>query len=316
MNKRWWMTSTLTLALAVLGGPSSGWAIDDDDDHRRGRNHHHHHGGFPKNFFSVTPDGISYGYNDGNFAFGVGPLFGGYGPAYGDPIIVDNYYGPTYSAPLIVNDPGVVYPAPNMVQPVPRGNNPSAVAPRPAWITTNEHATQFQQQAEAAFLAHEYQAAERAVTHAIVEDPDNGQLLLFASQTKFAVGNYPAALSLIERATTLLPESEWNYVVKNFRKIYNNADYVTQMDALTQHMKDQPNDFVAKILRGYHYYGLGHPDAAARDFNAALKIQPDDALAKKLLAVVSEAIPLPPPNNAAKANTENKSNERSVLQRN
>jgi Tfp pilus assembly protein PilF len=273
----------------------------------------------------VGPVG-GYGYG-GYGGYGYGGFGGGY---YNDYYASPGYYAnpgyystpnvyssPTYYPPVVqpmVVNPSVIveqplypvapplpsnvtnYPAPADSQVVPTNPVPNAANDR-SIIEVNEDASRFQVQAERAFKAHDYNEAVRIVNHALLEDGENGKLHLFASQCYFATGDFRGAAIGIAQAMSLLEEQDWGYVVQDYEQFYDNDDYVSQMDRLVQFNRENPEAGYALMLRGYHYLYLGHKDAAAQQFSKAIKIDPGDEIAKKLLALtgVKSTLPTPAP---------------------
>ncbi len=180
---------------------------------------------------------------------------------------------------------------------------PQTALPMP-FIRTADVAVSDQRNAEASFRNGDYQQAAQLVGQALMLDNNNGQLYLFSSQANFAIGNYTAAFRDLEDATTLLPENQWAFVVKNFRSVYGKNDYVAQTERLSNHIERNPADGVAYTLRGYHFGSLGYPEAAASDLKQALVIDPANELASRLIAVFGspdQPTPEPELNDAAPA---------------
>lgn len=162
-------------------------------------------------------------------------------------------------------------------------------------VPTNAAAQNTQFEAERAFNDGQYGLAVEIVNEAMRLDPENSLLLLFASQSNFAVGNYSVATEYLERATANLGTDHWGHVIRNYRKLYGRNDYVGQMDRLNQHLAAQPADAAAWALRGYHFGSLQYLDAAVSDFDQAIKSDPNQALANRLRRVLKPDQPTPSP---------------------
>lgn len=170
-------------------------------------------------------------------------------------------------------------------------------------IGTTVDTGNFQQRAESAFRDGRYEESLDLVEQAIRQNEQNGLLYLFSSQARFAIGDFQRAAADLETATNVLPSEQWNFVVKNYRSFYGKNDYVRQMDALSDQIAERPTDFAQLTLRGYQYGALGYPAAATKDFERALKINPDGSLARRLLPelgkpdapIVSPAVEQPLP---------------------
>ncbi|MGI9517618.1 MAG: hypothetical protein ACR2NP_11265 [Pirellulaceae bacterium] len=324
--RRWRVFCLTSLAAIAFSSLNVSTALALDDKHKRGghrgnshgRHHHggHHHGG--KSFVSITPHGLSYGFYDGNFGIEIGPLFGGafhngyghhgnYGPGYGyvDPppsayLTPAPAYGVAPAVPLVGAQPTPALAPSVAPSRVPGSTAPSA--PAQSVLRTSGSATlvpvsptaqSWQQQAEQAFRQQRYEEAVRMSRHASVEDGNNGLVFLFGSQAGFAAGRYDIAYDALARATELLPFEQWSFVIDRYRQLYSNRDYIAQMDQLGQFTKDNPQASFPVTVRGFHYAQLGHTEAARQDLQAALKRNPEDVVARRLLDNLRETLPEP-----------------------
>ena len=112
--------------------------------------------------------------------------------------------------------------------------------PAPIVISANGPAAEYQASAERLFRDSRYEEALRAVQHAIVEDPSNGELYLFESQTLLAMGDYDEAARVLDYATRLLERSKWGRVVEQRTRFYQGSSYLDQLDKLAQFASDNP----------------------------------------------------------------------------
>jgi len=128
----------------------------------------------------------------------------------------------------------------------------------------------------------------KLVESAMRIDPHNGLLKLFSSQANFATGRYRIAATDLDEATSQLGPEEWNYFGDNFQKFYGHNDYVRQTRALVEHAERRPDDYQAKVLLGYHYGIAGHRTAATELFHGALRLNPQDGLAQRLIPVIGD----------------------------
>ncbi|REJ65746.1 MAG: tetratricopeptide repeat protein [Planctomycetota bacterium] len=142
----------------------------------------------------------------------------------------------------------------------------------------------YQQRAELAFRAGRYNEAVRLANHAIVEMPRDGKLLLFLSQSLFATGDYRGAAAAVHQASTMLDESDWGYVVKNWRNYYRGAAYREAMDKLNTFVKENPDAAYARFLRAYHFGFLGQEEFARKEMANAIELESRDQLAMELLS--------------------------------
>lgn len=275
--------------------------------HGHGGHGGHHRSGYHS--FGVSPYGMSYGYHGHGVRIDVGHAYGFSTPYYGysrayysSPYYYqprDYYYEsygavPTYSYDAVPNNYDAT--TPKVIDSVP-SDQPIGAAPQPAGarvIAANEVAAEYQSAAERAFREKRYNDAARSASHAIVEDAGNGKLYLFQSQTLFAIGDYRGAAAAIRRATNLLDASDWGYVVENGAKFYSGRDYVTQMERLVEHAKQNPASPHLHLLRGYHYLYLGYRDAAQKLLARASELDDRDDLTRRLLAMTRDELPPPP----------------------
>lgn len=218
------------------------------------------------------------GWNNWGWGLGYGG-WGGYG--YGYP----TYYDTTYVYPTTTLYADATAPD---VQPLPDQ--------QPA-IDQLAATGDFVADGEAAFRAGRYQDALRLWQHSMVDDPDNGAVVLLMAQALFALGQYESAANATQMGMQMLPESEWGNVVKNYTQLYGNIeDYTNQVRAAEKVRDAQANDTAVRFLLGYHFGYLNYPKQAVRELDAALAIEPRDVGAEKLrdLFAVQAGIPARP----------------------
>ena len=155
-------------------------------------------------------------------------------------------------------------------------------------IHTLGAAKDFQLEAEQAFRSGQYAESAKLVERAMQIDRHNGLLKLFSSHANFATGRYRIAATLIDQATQLLGPDEWNFFGENFQRFYGRNDYVPQTRSLAAHVERRPDDYQAKVLLGYHYGIAGHLTSATELFREALRQNPQDALAQRLIPVIGD----------------------------
>jgi tetratricopeptide (TPR) repeat protein len=267
-------------------------AASDHYGSRRGLPYHSDRNGL--GIYLSVPFGAAYApyraYDNRYLPYGAGL----YGSPYG-------YYSSSYYGVV----PYAVTPAElgalNDTQlPVVPLENPYVARPTQApLIECEPAAAAYQLEAEAAFREHRFEDAARFANHAMVEDRNNGKLCLFAAQTQFALGDYDEAAQLIHLAASLLPASEWGFVVENYKLFYRGRDFVQQMESLVQTVKANPQSIAATFVRGYQYRYLGYHDSARALLAKVVQLAPDDRLAAELLtqipapAPAADAVPAP-----------------------
>jgi len=147
---------------------------------------------------------------------------------------------------------------------------------------------------EQAFGAARYQEAIRDWQHALVDDPNNGGVVLLIAQALFAVGKYQDAAGAVQMAMQMLPENEWGVVAKNYTQLYPNIQlYTDQLKALEKARDEKPDDPALRFLLGYHFGYLGYPKQAARELDKALDLQPKDLGSQKLRDLFAPQAGLP-----------------------
>ena len=162
-------------------------------------------------------------------------------------------------------------------------------------------ATDFTNQGEEAFQAGRYQEAVQKWQHALVDNPNNGGLMLLLSQAMFASGQYSPAAGAVQLGMQALPQDQWGTVVKNYTDLYPNIqNYTDQLRALENARTSSPSDPGLRFLLGYHYGYLGYPTQAVKELDKALTLAPKDIGTQVLRNVFAAqagmpAIPVTPP---------------------
>ena len=259
---------------------------------------------YPYGCFSYQPccyyqpygySGYGYGYA-GNYAYGLqspayaslssGMLNYGYGSSYAPPgsatgIITSADVGPM-GVPL--TNPAVDNGAPE--------TQLASADPKVPAVAGLPSATEFAQIGETAFKARDYKGAVRAWRHALIDDPNNGVLVMMLSQGLFASEQYNEAAGATQFGMQILGQDKWETVVKNYRELYGKVDdYTNQLRALEKAAKNKPEDPSLRFLLGYHYGFLGYPKDAVTQLEKCVKLAPEDETAQKLLDVFNDKLP-------------------------
>ncbi len=147
----------------------------------------------------------------------------------------------------------------------------------------------FYTQALAAFRMGDYREASRLAGHAAIDQPQNAKVHLLLSLALFATGDYPGAATEAHAVAALEPVPDWNTVYG----IYQNVDaYTRDLRTLEAYVRQHPKAPDARFLLGFQYMIDGHRDAAQAEFAQAVKLEPKDRLAEKLLTENGGAPPL------------------------
>ena len=141
----------------------------------------------------------------------------------------------------------------------------------------------FAERGETDFRNGDYKNAVYSWKHALVDDPENGVLVMMLAQGLFATGDYSQAAGAVQQGLQMLPRDKWGVVVENFRELYGQRqDYTTHLRALEKSIREKPEDPALRFLAGYHYFFLGYPQQALDQLDKGLKKAPRDQVAKKL----------------------------------
>ena len=154
---------------------------------------------------------------------------------------------------------------------------------------------QYAQIGETAFKARDYASAVRAWRHGLVDDPNNGVLVLMLAQALFATEKYNEAAGATQFGMSLLAQDKWETVVKNYRELYGKVDdYTNQLRSLEKAAREKTDDPALRFLLGYHYGFLGFPKESVQQLEKCISLAPDDEPAQKLLNLMSDKLPKDP----------------------
>ena len=278
------------------------WAGHDHwDDHW---DHDHWHGHWEDHWdhmwdehpvyaaFRVT----AWGVNRANYLFGWGAYYNPY-PVATYPV---NGYTIDYSEPLVADAPMEQYVTINNYSGSPQGGATEVAtvqqeatpgvdggAESPAPSVPSEAVINFDS-ARAAFRDGDYAKALESVDQAISLLPKDAALHEFRSLALFALGRYRESTAAIHAVLAVGPG--WNWTTMS--GLYENKDdYVKQLRALENHIRNQPRTADARFLLAYHYMTLGHNDSAKRQYQAVLELEPKDTVAADLLRMMGGEVP-------------------------
>jgi hypothetical protein len=144
-------------------------------------------------------------------------------------------------------------------------------------------AADFATMGDQAFQEGRYDDAIHDWQHSLVDDPQNGGLLLLLGQAFFAKGDYDQAAGAVEQGMQVLPQDKWGTVIEHYPELYpDNAAYTSQLRALEAARKEKPDMPALRFLLGYQYAYLGHPNEAVRELDKAMELNSQDQLASQL----------------------------------
>lgn len=214
--------------------------------------------------FGVT----SWGINTAGYLFGCGSY---YNPYYDSGAASEQVVD--YSQPVVA-DPNAV----NSGEP-PVSEDPAATADASA-----DPATQAFDQARTAFFSGDYAQALKFTDQALKISPRDAAINEFRSQCLFALGRYPEAAATIHAVLAAGPGWDWTTQASLYPKVEDYTGLLRKLEAFT---KANPQAADASFLLGYHYLTCGYAEAAVKEFQTVVKLQPKDTLAAQLLQTYS-----------------------------
>jgi tetratricopeptide (TPR) repeat protein len=242
--------------------------------------------------FGLSPWGMNYmGYGFGlydyynPYCYQPTPFYGGYTYDYTQPLIVNNY---GYSDPGVVVGSGVV--AQNAV---------------PPQQTEQEPDMALFDQARTAFANGNYDQALQLTEQQIQKTPKDSILHEFRGLVLFALGRFEDAAIPVYAVLAVGPGWDWS----TMSSLYSNVDaYASQLKALEDFHRANPDNAAASFLLAYQYLTCGHNEAAAAQLDNVLRINPQDLVATRLLQALgdgtsrsAEDMPAPQDDNTAEA---------------
>ncbi|HVK13828.1 MAG TPA: tetratricopeptide repeat protein, partial [Gemmataceae bacterium] len=138
--------------------------------------------------------------------------------------------------------------------------------------------------AREAFKQGQYARAQELADKAIQELPSDGTLHEFRSLALFAQGKYKDAAAGLYAVLAAGPGWDWD----TMRALYPVAEtYTAQLRALEQFVGTEPAAGYGHFLLAYHYLVVGDKDAAVRQLQDTVKVQPDDKLSAALVKALT-----------------------------
>ena len=105
----------------------------------------------------------------------------------------------------------------------------------------------------------------------------------FAGWSLFAQQRYQEAAGAVYAVLSVGPGWDWT----TLSSLYPDVDtYTKQLRALEESVKSNPNAADTRFLLAYHYLTCGYTDAAARQLEAAVQLNPKDQLSAQLLSAL------------------------------
>jgi tetratricopeptide (TPR) repeat protein len=119
-----------------------------------------------------------------------------------------------------------------------------------------------------------------AVNTALGTRPDDAVLHEFRALVLFAQGKYQDAAAAIHAVLAVGPGWDWT----TLSSLYPSVDvYTEQLRKLENYVKSHPDAADAHFLVAYHYITEGYTDAAVKQLQDVVRLQPKDEVARQLL---------------------------------
>jgi len=279
------------------------------------------YGGLPAWNWSRPWFNYHYGWHTGYWSgmFSAMPaLWSGYATgAVAEPAPTFAYANPYYEAPppAAPSETTIVIQAPNYAQPIPgpsieqtviaypQGPDeqtvktdgaalPTTAPPAPPEDDVATAANKIFDEARTLFKSGKYADAQTKVEQAIEKLPSDATLHEFRSLTLFAQGKYKDAAAGLYAVLAAGPG--WNW--QTMQGLYGDvADYTKQFRALEEFVKANPDAGYGHFNMAYQNLVLGNKDAAVKELQEVVRVQPEDKLSAELV----KALTAPPKNGAA-----------------
>jgi tetratricopeptide (TPR) repeat protein len=199
-----------------------------------------------------------------------------------------DYYNPYYteSMPAYYAEPIITVPIEPIQEAAAVAVVPQGAAAAPAALplgVSSEGVSKFDQ-ARAAFLEGQYDAALKLTDAAVAQMPRDAVLHEFRSLVLFALQRYAESAAAIHAVLDVGPGWDWKTLIG----LYPNVDvYTAQLRALETARDQNPKAAELHFLLGYHYLTCGYSDRALNAFRRTLELQPRDPVATALVATLS-----------------------------
>ncbi len=142
-----------------------------------------------------------------------------------------------------------------------------------------------------AFKKKDFDLALKQTDEALDQLPIDSAVHEFRALVLFARGDYQESAATIYAVLAVSPGWDWTTLIG----LYADQDeYTRQLRALEAAHKKTPDSAAITFLRGYHYTTCRHFEAGVKQFQALVKLLPDDDLAAALVALISGAVEISP----------------------
>jgi tetratricopeptide (TPR) repeat protein len=170
-------------------------------------------------------------------------------------------------------------------------SKPIAVTEPPPEAAAIDTAQETLTSARESFKAGDYARALALTDQALVQTPNDPILHEFRALVLFALKRYKEAAATDYAVLTAGPGWNWATMVG----LYPDVDtYNKQLRELEASVRQNRNDASIRFLLAYHYMVQGHKDAAAKEFQNVVKIEPTDQLSARFAAALGDTVPQAP----------------------
>ncbi|OJW26495.1 MAG: hypothetical protein BGO49_12250 [Planctomycetales bacterium 71-10] len=268
------------------GGPPPAWAGRPGwNNHQAWVNGYWHGRNSNNNFWNnggafwggLALGGVAgWGLNSAIYNWGYRPYVNPYAMVATQPVVIQQ---PVAVQPGVVQQPQAIESAPayDYSQPL-QASTPAAESVDPAMQTFDD--------ARAAFKANDYASALQKTDEALKAMPNDAAVHEFRALCLFALKQYDQAAGVLYAVLSAGPGWDWTTLIG----LYPDVDvYTAQLRALEAYRSANPNSTAARFVLAYHYLTAGFEDAAVREFNKVVELQPNDALSKQIVASLTGA---------------------------
>lgn len=270
-------------------GWANGWANGYNQGYWHGGWGGYWHGGYG-GYWGGPWYGARIAWGLGAWALGSVMYDSGYA-SYSNPYYAEGgdtaaYYD--YSQPLtVINQQPEAAAAPANAAADPAAAAPGGQPPSPQTIEATTHLDL----ARTAFQEADYVRASREIDLAIRALPNDALLHEFRALVFFATKDYKQAAATLYAVLSAGPGWNWTTLSGMYA---TTSTYTDQLRTLEDYIKANPSAADARFVLAYHYLTCGHTEAARKQYEAVLKLQPKDQLSAQLLTLVGGTAEVPP----------------------
>ena len=217
-------------------------------------------------------------------SWGLGSSSLGYATTYANP-----YYASAevaspydYSQPIVVNNyiTSDGGDASNSAQGGDGGTGQAAAQVTPQQAEANKAVDE----ALAKFKQGDYPGALTSIDRAVKATPNDTILHEVRALALFALGRYPEAAATLNAVLAVAPGMDWT----TMSNLYGSVDtYTGQLRKLEDFCRTNPSSAAGHFVLAYHYLVGGHADTAAEALKVVVAKQPGDLVAKRLLEAIT-----------------------------